>query len=861
MKRKLTSILLLSAVLLVGTSTFTSCKDWDSDEIAYLQEQVTDLNTVIETQITAIQTNSDAIEAEAAARESEDEALSALIDLAQDDADEAIEKAKQALDELDALSDELDALSDDTDAKISELSSDIDEIEETIANTYVTVEGLNSTIENLECVADLVERVEALEGDVTTIYDEIEAIKEDLENATCDCSDDLAEVRNTANTALTLAQSDSIRLDEIEALIAAGFDFDDTEIQNELTLLNSTVAANSTSIDSLASVVSSNMTLANTYKDMVDSVIIVAANNAAEIATINGTISTLCSTETMQNTVSAAAEELQSEIDSLSKALCSLEGKFNILNNALASLITSINIDQISNPVFGSLNLPFGIKSTVLCAFYGTTSGDVSFPNHNSAYYVDEEMVDDWTLSSSAYSYIETVNDDEGVITTGYAGTLYLTVNPGDVDLDNVQMRLASRSTDENAPAYPAYFSLSKSSASVTTRSVDADNNGAYESAINVDTDLESLQEAQVDVNETELAGALQDVLYKLQYPGTAISLMEVVQDVYSNFKSAVSEYYAVKCEWEEEQEDGTIKERSVRSDYEIAALTAKPLSYATLYDKEFSYSLTSKFPVIEELGMEVISVNYDPIDTADVDDITITISLSEEDFDITLTDEETGAGYVTINGEDYEVTLYFDNYTVEADDITIVVSLQQVRDIMEQMNEQMLDMVDDINEQVQALIEDINENYISLINNYLNKASDILSYYEEYVNHPNTLWLPSMVWSLDGNYGRLSETELAPSVFTVSSSEAGALSLIASSYTAELLCPAYKKWVQVSTIEGDGEATLTNGEEEGDGLLLDGKENALVLKADAGSTYQIVYSAVDYYGKVAAKKYYIQVK
>ena len=848
MKRKLTSILLLSAVLLVGTSTFTSCKDWDSDEIAYLQEQVTDLNTVIETQITAIQTNSDAIEAEAAARESEDEALSALIDLAQDDADEAIEKAEQALDELDALSDELDALSDDTDAKISELSSSLDEIEETIAQNYVTVENLNSTIENLECVADLVERVEALEGDVTTIYEEIEAIKDDLENATCDCSDDLAEVRNTANTALTLAQSDSIRLDAIEALIADGFDFDDTEIQNELTLLNSTIAANSTSIDSLASVVSSNMTQANTYKNIVDTLISVAAYNAAMVATINETISTLCSEETMKTYVSDAAEELQSEIDSLSTALSSLESKFNILNNALASLITSINIDQISNPVFGSLNLPFGIKSTVLCAFYGTTSGDVSFPNHNSAYYVDEEMVDDWTLSSSAYSYIETVNDDEGVITTGYAGTLYLTVNPGDVDLTNVQMRLASRSTDENAPAYPAYFSLSKSSASVTTRSVDTDNNGAYESVITVDTDLESLQEAQIDVNETELATELKTVLNKIITPSSTIDVLDVAQTVYSNFKSAVSEYYAVKCEWEEEQEDGTIKERSVRSDYEIAAVTAKPLSYATLYDKEFSYSLTSKIPVIEELGW-----------TIEID----SMSLTEEDTIFTITIENgsnisiEGDSIIIHTAEDGIYYIESDEIKISGDDLIVYVTGDQLSALVDQFNE----TLDSVEDQINDLIETINENYIDLLNNYLTTLTNNLTTLENYLNNPNKLWQPVLFYCLDGNYGRLSQVESAPSVFDVTNSEKGVLSLVATSYTAELLCPAYKKWVQVSTIEGDGEATLTNDEEEGDGLLLDGKENALVLKADAGSTYQIVYSAVDYYGKVVAKKYYIEVK
>ena len=50
MKRKLTSILLMSALLVGGASTFVSCKDYDGDQAAELNAKVGSLKEIVDQQ-------------------------------------------------------------------------------------------------------------------------------------------------------------------------------------------------------------------------------------------------------------------------------------------------------------------------------------------------------------------------------------------------------------------------------------------------------------------------------------------------------------------------------------------------------------------------------------------------------------------------------------------------------------------------------------------------------------------------------------------------------------------------------------------------------------------------------------------
>ena len=93
MKRKLTSILLMSALLVGGASTFVSCKDYDGDQAAVTNANVKGLSEKLEEQIAAL---------EAAKVELAKKADKVYVDDAINRIDGTIASLQTALDEVEA---------------------------------------------------------------------------------------------------------------------------------------------------------------------------------------------------------------------------------------------------------------------------------------------------------------------------------------------------------------------------------------------------------------------------------------------------------------------------------------------------------------------------------------------------------------------------------------------------------------------------------------------------------------------------------------------------------------------------------------------------------------------------------------
>ena len=111
-----------------------------------------------------------------------------------------------------------------------------------------------------------------------------------------------------------------------------------------------------------------------------------------------------------------------------------------------------------------------------------------------------------------------------------------------------------------------------------------------------------------------------------------------------------------------------------------------------------------------------------------------------------------------------------------------------------------------------------------------------------------------------------------APTKFNAAGAAAG-ISLYPTSYTAEILAPAYMKLVGVTNVYKDGKSAqggddecekalkAVNSASEGFASAKYGFElkDAKLMGAEVGYTYEVVYTAVDYSGKVVVKKYYIE--
>jgi hypothetical protein len=114
-----------------------------------------------------------------------------------------------------------------------------------------------------------------------------------------------------------------------------------------------------------------------------------------------------------------------------------------------------------------------------------------------------------------------------------------------------------------------------------------------------------------------------------------------------------------------------------------------------------------------------------------------------------------------------------------------------------------------------------------------------------------------------------LSQTIYNPTVMT-----AGNVQFIPTSYTAEIIAPAYKKLVGVTNVYSmdrsksaqNNDASCLSALKEANAKtgiadILDGNILAVNFSAKKGYIYEVTYTSVDFSGFVVAKKYYVTVK
>lgn len=505
------------------------------------------------------------------------------------------------------------------------------------------------------------------------------------------------------------------------------------------------------------------------------------------------------------STVPAELESLNDEIDAINLALSGLEAKLNIVNNKVAKLITGINVDMVTNPFWGTLNTPFGIKSTVLVGYVG---GEIN--SEKAAIFGDEEG---------------------GVAQSANGGAIYLTINPNDIDFANGNLALVGRDGKE-AIGY-TLESLVKDDTKVTTATKAAAVNG-YKAVFGL-TDGKA---AMVNVDKAALKEVASNVLGKIKGQ-EALDITSAVQTIYSTFANAVNQYYALQAAWEETQLDGTKKTRAVVSDYNIAAVTVKPLGYESLNavgSKLENYNIP-QIPLLQDvLGAYISDVKFDPINTDKLAKVTVEIPDINK-VKIELVDENTGAGSATWDDATNTGTIKinFDNLKVtEGGKTTIDVKLDELVNVVNQLNGELQD--------VNKLIDKVND-LAGRADNYIAKANKVLSYANKFIHNLPQYLQPVMVAVGSNDAVRLSEVDGVYTQF----SGAGSVILVPTSYTAELLAPAYKKSIKI-----DNGAELVEN--------CDGTVKTLSAELTKGK-HTITYRVMDYYGTIITKNYYVEVK
>ena len=356
MKRQVTSILLFSALLLGGASTFVSCKDTESDALYDSNGKVAE---VIAKQAKDISDLADKLKKETEKRESEDQVLKNLI----------IEKAT----EIKSTADEALRLAQTNEGKIGDLTG--------------RVEALESQLSSL---LNLSSKVDGLDREVQDLKTKFDSFR----SCTCDFT-----TLNQKYEDLKLKQEEDRR--RIEA-IEQGKSKLDTELDRINTTLDGKV--DQTTFDDLKRQIEDNERKISTNKADIDEL----RNNFANYVEKSYLTDNYYTKAEVDNAIKNASTALEAQISALETRLTT---QLNSLFNAMANEVTGVILNRFYSPILGSYKDMMGTEARFLGAYYGYAEDNATIGNEDII--ADDLLLDDAKDNAGSIGvYINPANKD-----------------------------------------------------------------------------------------------------------------------------------------------------------------------------------------------------------------------------------------------------------------------------------------------------------------------------------------------------------------------------------------------------------------------------------------------------------------
>lgn len=532
------------------------------------------------------------------------------------------------------------------------------------------------------------------------------------------------------------------------------------------------------------------------------------------------------------NTLKDAIDTINGQLKTMSEQLDAI---YAILNNNVSGIV----IQATDCPVTGYENAAFlGSQANILSAYWGIpASGDEEF------------------------------EVEGGKLIKSDAGNIYININPANVDPSNITFRLVD-SQGNDAPGFKlgAPVVTDKVLKYGITRATSA--NGFYA----IPVECTDPQNDGLDMNKGQLKEAAKNVLAKLQDPkSTSLSLSGLASALYSNLNNQLTAY-GVQASWKQKDQNGNEVEKVVTSEIKLAAFAVKPLSFDFL-------------------------ANNSKLDNLSLDRFMLPTNLSEKlkgisglDFN-NIIDPSTGKTIevatvvavpgvkIVANGTDLDIIQISDGKKLNTIKNAYIVSSEKAsKDISIEVNgetgsttldtyiyqikvkdDTMKDLITDLNKNLSTTLGPVKtaldwantlagkyDQNVAKVNNLIKKVEGVIKNVNKYLQ-------PAIMFKADNGSWNFVSTG---SHFATSFVGVGATPLVATSYTAELLAPAYKKQLYVKEA---GAEILVNG--KATKSAFNGQIQKVVFNASKAGNYTIVYKAIDYSGKVVKKNFYVTVK
>jgi len=459
---------------------------------------------------------------------------------AQKTADEAVKAAETAQKAAEAAQQTADANA----QEIAKLKQFKEAWEATLNEWKLTIPVLTTAVEGLTA------RVEALENRVAAVEDRLTQVSQRANDAYEKAESNYTLISNLTQTVKDLTS------------VVEGNSTAISDIQKEL--------ATKASLDDLKEV----KTYAEQIKAELDKLINDVRNLEGFAAGIDDKIDQHI--DDCLKEILPRIDKLESQVDANTKAIASLVKDIE----ALKKMITSIEIQGTTNPLFGSIYLPWGVQTNVVALWYGEALNDGKFPSYgnNSAYIWENQAMDDNSIAGDPRNdYYEYVGGDLLMDESeGNAGTIYTTINPTSVDFTGVEFSLVNSLDEKSA------FELGTPKASEErlkfgfTR---AASNGFYEAPVT----LKAADVKKVNVKISDnIKDAVQDVVDNVTTPKN-INTNKIANVIKDQLDYLSTDALGLKS-WVASEN------RGVYSKYAIAGVSIKnPISYASF--KDFNYT------------------------------------------------------------------------------------------------------------------------------------------------------------------------------------------------------------------------------------------------------------------------------
>ena len=564
---------------------------------------------------------------------------------------------------------------------------------------------------------------------------------------------------------------------------------------------------------------------------------------------VDGVDARVSALERLRLTYSIAAKKIT---DALDHRLDSVSGSLsNALNILLEQKLDGITVNATENPVTGYWNASFtGLNLKLASSFYGVAA----------------EGTDEWG---------EVIEPNQVLGKGGNAGYLYVSLNPTEIDPSLVKVELVN-SQGEPAKGFEL-GSIENTDKVLTfgTKAASVSANGFYQ----VPVIASDPQNDGVEFDKGALAAAAKNVLNELRNPKeNDLDLSKIASALYKNIPvltayGVKAEYYLYNPDTQNLELHKTIKHAV--SDYDIAAVAVKPVSFNFLKDnatldklsdwavENFRLpSLSSKLDkVIDALNVEISYDKADEFYTYSV--ITPNGLFCQQDGnDVVIY----GQGTDLNNGQLIDGELYrIKNATVEKKFISTGGSAAEFVFVIKTKDSTIADLLASANKQIAGKLQPI-KNVLSNVNakweNVIAKVNPLLSKVASKIGSANKLLQPTILYvDQNGNPNTLSTIGGRLGTRFVGT---GATTLYATSWTAELLAPAYKKSISVEAVKDENkdgaEVTLTDGTTSA-AKPFNGSINKVIFNAKKSGEYIIHYKAIDYSGVEVEKTFNVVVE